>query len=298
MGNARRELLGEGRLVLDIRDRPEPPQLRFETTDDGRLLLLRQGERPLLLGRSAVPGASCCPELRLHRLGGYRSPLPPLTAARQRSSVNWPHEYARRLEEATGTPLADGRWELALRTGFPPGIWEEDLVREWPGGTLELSCGGGWHGVVPLRPLSPPGSGRVRAQRKLVREGAAAPVLLWWVSFLDGWLLLDGHDRAVAALAEGRRPDSVVLEQLPAAGEQWRGAEKIEEAHAYHMARLAALPPGPGVERQRAHLERAYGEALAELPYAVVPTVTRPLPGGAPAWHALAAAAMFQFPRD
>ncbi|MEU6504814.1 hypothetical protein [Streptomyces sp. NPDC046942] len=299
MGNARRELLGAGRLVLDIRDRPEPPSLRFETADDGRMLLLRQSGRPLLLGRSVADGAPCCPELHLHRLDGYRSPLPPLSAAQQRSSsLNWPHQYARWLEEATGTPLRDGRWELALRTGFPPGIWEEDLVREWPGGELGLYCGGGWHGVVPLRPLSPPDSGRVKAQRRLVREGTVAPVLLWWVTFLDGWLLLDGHDRAVAALAEGRRPDCVVLTRLPAAGEQWRGAEKIEEAYEHHMKRLAALPPGPGTERQRDRLERAHGDTLAELPYASVSTGTHPLPGGAPAWRALARAAMFQFPGD
>ncbi|WP_369388842.1 hypothetical protein AB5J72_15545 [Streptomyces sp. CG1] len=297
MGNARRELLGAGRLVLDIRDRPGSPSLRFETADDGRKLLLRQAGRPLLLGSSVVDGAPCCPELRLHRLDGYRSPLPPLSAARQRSSVNWPHEYARRLEEATGTPLSDGRWELALRTGFPPGIWEEDFVREWPGGSLGLYCGGGWHGVVPLRPLSPPDSGRVKAHRRLVREGTSAPVLLWWVTFLDGWLLLDGHDRAVAALAEGRRPDSVVLAQLPPADKQWHGAEKIDEAHEYHVQRLAALPPGPETERQRDAVNRAYGDTLAELPYATVPTATHPLPGGAPAWHALAAA-MLQFPGD
>ncbi|GAA2476402.1 hypothetical protein GCM10023100_55800 [Actinocorallia cavernae] len=49
MAAARREPLGPGRLVLDVTDRPGPPPLRFETAADGRLLL-RQGERPLLLG--------------------------------------------------------------------------------------------------------------------------------------------------------------------------------------------------------------------------------------------------------
>ncbi|MEV5876690.1 hypothetical protein AB0L75_21130 [Streptomyces sp. NPDC052101] len=294
MGNARRELLGADRLVLDIEDRPGPPPLRFETADGGRLLL-RQSGRPLLLGRSV---GSCCPDLHLHRLAGYRPPLPPLRADRQRSSVNWPHEYARRLEAATGTPLSDGRWELALRTGFPPGIWDEDFVREWPGGRLGLYCGGGWHGVLPLRPLSPPDSGRVKAQRKHVREGTAAPVLLWWVTFLDGWLLLDGHDRAVAALAEGRTPECVQLTRLPD-GDKWQyGAEQITKAHEYHLKNIAARPPGPGTERGRAALERSYGTALAELPYAVIPTATSPLPGGPPAWDALAAAAMFQFPSD
>ncbi|KUN25961.1 hypothetical protein AQJ11_18565 [Streptomyces corchorusii] len=46
-------------------------------------------------------------------------------------------------------------------------------------------------------------------------------MLLWWVTALDGWLLLDGHDRAVAALAEGRTPPCVVLTRLPDE-EDWR----------------------------------------------------------------------------
>lgn len=36
-------------------------------------------------------------------------------------------------------------------------------------------------------------------------------MLLWELSAFDGWLILDGHDRAVAALAEGYEPASVIL---------------------------------------------------------------------------------------
>ncbi|MGW2641002.1 hypothetical protein [Streptomyces sp. NPDC001348] len=294
MGNAHREPLGRSRLVLDIRDRPGPPPLRFESAD-GRRLLLRQGERPLLLGRTV--GEGCCPDLHLHHLDGYRSPLPPLRAQTQRSSVNWPHQYARWLDQADGTPLRDGRWEPALRTGFPPGVWTEDLLRGRLADRLELSCCGR-QGVVPLRPLSPPDAGRVKAYRKHVREGTVAPFLLWWVSFLDGWLLLDGHDRAVAALAEGRTPHCLELSRAPDDGSRQRAAQEITEVHEHRMERLAARPPGPGVDRQRATLERAHAETIAALPYGLVPTGTEPLPGGAPAWDALASRVMFQFPGD
>ncbi|MGW6733575.1 hypothetical protein [Streptomyces sp. NPDC055013] len=295
MNRGHRELLGPGRLVLDVRDRPGPPALRFETADRGRLLL-RQGDRPVLLGRSV--GEGCCPELHLHRLDGYRSPLPPLRSSAMRSSVNWPHQYARWLEEAEGTPLRDGRWELARRTGFPPGIWIEDFVRDWPGGRLELYCGGGWHGVVPLRRLSAPDAARVKAYRKHARDGSLAPVLLWWVTFLDGWVILDGHDRAVAALAEDRTPECVELGRVPDE-EQWRrAAEEVTEAHEHRVQGLADHADDPGAEHRRATMERAYGETIASLPYGVPPTRFLPLSGGAAAWDELAARVMFQFPRD
>jgi hypothetical protein len=290
-----RELLGPGRLVLHVQGRPGPPSLRFEKAEDGRLLL-RQGERPVLLGRSV--GEGCCPELYLHRLDGYRSPLPPLRSADLRSSLNWPHQYTRWLEEADGTPLRDGRWELARRSGFPPGIWNEDFVREWPTGRLELSCGGGRHGVLPLRRLSPPDAARVKAYRKHAREGTLAPVLLWWVTFLDGWVILDGHDRAVAALAEERTPECVELSQVPDEEDWRRAAEGVAESHGHRIRQLAAHPADPGTERQRTTLERAHADMLASLPYAVVPTRIWPLPGGARTWGDLADRAMFQFPRD
>ncbi|MEV0171078.1 hypothetical protein AB0I00_08105 [Streptomyces sp. NPDC050803] len=288
MNRGHRELLGPGRLVLNVTDRPGPPALRFERASGGRLLL-RQGERPVLLGRSV--GKGCCPELYLHRLDGYRSPLPPLRSAEMRSSVNWPHRYAGWLEESDGTPLWDGRWELARRGGFPPGIWTEDFVRAWPSGRLELYCGGGWHGVLPLRRLSPPDAGRVKAYRKHAREGTLAPVLLWWVSFLDGWVILDGHDRAVAALAEERTPQCVELTQVPGE-EQWRrAAEEVTEAHEHRMRGLDDEP-------RRAAVERAYADTIASLPYGVPPTRLHDLPGGAETWDELAARVMFQCPRE
>ncbi|MGV9457142.1 hypothetical protein [Streptomyces sp. NPDC003635] len=173
-------------------------------------MLLRQGERPLLLGRA--DGTGCCRDLAMHRFDGYRSPLPPIRSALMRAPGNWPHRYTSWLEDAEGTPLCDGRWEVRERRQFPPYVWGgEEFVRDWPGGSLELYCGGGWNGVLPLRRLSAPDAPRVKAYRKHAREGTLAPVLLWSVTFLDGWLILDGHDRAVAALAEGWTPPCAVL---------------------------------------------------------------------------------------
>ncbi|MFD5798228.1 hypothetical protein ACFWIO_32820 [Streptomyces diastatochromogenes] len=296
MDRSRRELLGPGGLVLDVRGRPGPPSLRFECAPGGRLLL-RQGERPVLLGREEQGG--CSREgLFVHRLAGYRSPLPPTRSAGQRRPGNWVHQYARWLEEAPqGGPLHEGRWLLGERHRFPTFVWWGDFLRDWPGGHLDW-CRGGWEGVVPLRPLSPEDDPRVKAYRKHAREGTLAPVLLWWVTLLDGWVILDGHDRAVASVAEGRTPLCVVLTRVPDEEDWHRTADEVTQGHERRMERLTAHPADPGTERQRDTLARAYGDVMSSLPYEPAPTRSWPLPGGAPAWDALAGAAMFQFPSD
>ncbi|WP_255950845.1 hypothetical protein [Streptomyces odontomachi] len=265
MTRATREPLPGGGVVLAVPDsRPGPPALRFERIT-GRRWLLRQGGRPLIQARSE--GDGCCRDLHLRRLPGQRSPLPSLPAARLRGGANWPHRYARWLEETAHGPLHHGRWLLTSRTTFAPGIWDCDLVSDWPDATIELLCGGGWHGVLPLRPLPAPDAPRVKAYRKHAREGTLAPVLLWWVSFLDGWLLLDGHDRAAAALLEGGPPACVELVRVPDDAD-WRAtAEDITEAHEERMARLAARPAGPHIARQQQALERGYADVLSTLPY-------------------------------
>lgn len=286
MGRGCRELLGSGGLVLDVRDRPGPPPLRFETADGGRMLL-RQDERVLLLARVERANQG----VHVSRYAGYRSPLPPMRSALMRDPGNWVHAYARWLEEACHGPLHDSRWHLRVRTVFPPYVWHAaDFVRTWPHCHLDWS-GYGWHGVVPLRPLSAEDAPRVRACRKHARDGTLAPVLLWWVTALDGWLLLDGHDRAVAALAEGRSPPCVVLARVPDE-EDWR--REVREATEAHRIRSAA----PGTERWRETWARALAEVVSGLPYAEARTRSWPLPGGVPAWEAVAGAAMFQFPGD
>ena len=189
--------------------------------------------------------------------------------------------------------MHDGRWSLTRRPHFTPGIWTTDFVQDWPNGALELYCGGGRHGILPLRRLSPPDAPRVKAYRKHARDGTLAPVLLWWVTFLDGWLILDGHDRAVAALAEGAPPECVELRHVPEDEDWHRTAAELTEAHAQHARDLADRPT-----RRLNTLERGFGDALASLPPDPAPPPAWSLPGGAPAWDDLAARAMFECPRD
>jgi hypothetical protein len=57
-----------------------------------------------------------------------------------------------------------------------------------------------WSQVLALRPLAGAEAARVKAYRRLVRERTLPPLLVWYVSGLGCYLLVDGHDRLAAAL--------------------------------------------------------------------------------------------------
>jgi len=57
-------------------------------------------------------------------------------------------------------------------------------------------------------------SGRVKWWRKKCREQALPPILLWFIGGLASYIILDGHDRLQAALAEGIQPQFLVLSEI------------------------------------------------------------------------------------
>jgi hypothetical protein len=65
--------------------------------------------------------------------------------------------------------------------------------------------------VFRLRRAPRPDAARVKAWRKHARAGSLPPVLVAYVSGLDLFALLDGHDRLEAALAEHLPPPVLVL---------------------------------------------------------------------------------------
>ncbi|GGN22012.1 hypothetical protein FHR83_002226 [Actinoplanes campanulatus] len=172
------------------------PGMWWELAGTDRMLLRQQGQ-PVLFAR-VHPHRY---RVRLHRTGGFRSPVPPVRADEARritAAVSWAHRFS------AGWPRLPGVRNL------PPYSLTTDLVLDWPGAELDW-LGDGWNGVVPLRPLPTPDDGRVKAYRKLAGDGLLPPLLLWWASNLDGWLLIDGHSRLAAARAEGLPPVTLVL---------------------------------------------------------------------------------------
>ncbi|KAA8997609.1 hypothetical protein FJU30_17675 [Affinibrenneria salicis] len=67
--------------------------------------------------------------------------------------------------------------------------------------------------VLNLRDSQPAG-GRVKWWRKVSRAGSLPPILLWRVAGLSSWVILDGHDRLCAALAEGIPPHFIALSEV------------------------------------------------------------------------------------
>ena len=79
-----------------------------------------------------------------------------------------------------------------------------------------------------------PDSGRVKWWRKKCREGALPPVLVWFISGLASFVILDGHDRMQAALAEGLQPQFLVLSEL--SEDMQRPDEKTRERILHSLA--------------------------------------------------------------
>jgi hypothetical protein len=149
---------------------------------------------------------------------------------------------------------------------------------------------GAWQ-VLPLRPLAGPDTGRVKAYRKQARAGALAPVFLWWISGLDCYVVLDGHDRLVAALSENVEPPMLALSSVST-----QQAAVDTEAVLSRYARTAealerqVAARVPGAANARAAVNRRLAEDLKTIETAYGVTRAWPLRGGNARWHALAAA--------
>jgi hypothetical protein len=114
---------------------PEKPGLRWEVTS-GRHLLLRQ-DRDVVLAASVEPYRAGVKVIRADR---YRSPIPPLRAARARRMplsgtpewpLSWAHRFAARLASNPLGPLHTGRWLLRSRGSYEFGL-RFAPTRAWP----------------------------------------------------------------------------------------------------------------------------------------------------------------------
>lgn len=268
----------------------------------GRRLLIRQADRVVLLGRQRAQhrGVYYC------RTGLYESPLPPIPVrharrARETSddddawAARWTHQFAAWLQARPEGPLHVGRWTLAW--GMPrwavPGHWRRVHVIDPDQGHIT------WFGygdpdedvrdVLPLRRLSPHTAARVKSYRRQHREGILPPALLWWVSGLNVLLVVDGHDRIAAALAEGGAPEVVVL--APTADPRWISAVQQPPLRAYEgrIVDLQSRPAGPLDGSRIAHLGNHLATELRGIARTEGPTRAWPVPGGYKAWDNLAA---------
>lgn len=272
-------------LTLEV-ERPARPGLRVEVAS-GRRLLLRQADRTALFGVQRTG----CWGVHYARTGRFRSPLPLISAALARQiretsaddewARRWTHRFIDWLSAAADGPLHTGSWTFAR--GMPswaaPKSWARLPAFDPDRGHIT------WFGygdpdedardILPLRKLLPPDAARVKAFRRQFREGVLPPVLLWWVSGLNTLLVIDGHDRVAAALAEGSVPEVVVL--APAVDPVWLSAWGRIQIRAYEGRMTQVAPPaadlGRRLARELSESARIEGGSRAWL-----------VPGGAAAW--------------
>jgi hypothetical protein len=280
-------------LRLDVAAPPRPG-LRVEVTA-GRRLSIRQGDRVVLLARQRARHRG----VHYGRTGGYASPLPPITADRARRLAAadedaWAHHFAARLRETATGPLHEGRWNLV--PGMPrwtvPTHWDRLIDVDPDVGHVTWAGFGDpvedFRDILPLRRLSPAGAARVRSYRRQHREGVLPPVLLWWVSGMATLLLLDGHDRLVAALAEGARPDVLVL--APAVRDDRSSAFLRDHHIREYDHRVAAMASDPLAPLRLGVLGARLAAELHDTDRREGATRAWPLRGGRPVWDAMATA--------
>ncbi|WP_330461644.1 hypothetical protein OIB37_35155 [Streptomyces sp. NBC_00820] len=283
-------------LSLAVQDRHQPGLCVFSA---GARLLVSQLSQPVLL---AVVGEQH-EGVDFWRTDGYRSFVPPLRADVARvlagSRERWAHRFAQYLIDSPGGPLHEGRWLLSCESPLQPWrhadtshaeYWSSMLVDGHPDGYVDwFRHSHAWE-VLPLRPMPDADDSRVKAYRKQAREGTLPPVLLWWVSGLDCHVILDGHARYAAAVAESVEPPLLQLHRTLPRDDL---AARTEEAVGFYegeLARFAELRAvhGSTVPDGAATAGPQLVRLFHDLNVAEQPTWAWPLPGGEKQWHHVA----------
>ena len=156
----------------------------------------------------------------------------------------WCRYFARQLMAAPASLLSSGRWLLRPMEGVKPTapyvLNKQIPVKQWrfetprtspdisvfwslysedipdlqnPEKVIFVDWWGGGNQLLPRYPVASD-CGRVKWWRKKCREGTLPPILLWFISGLASFVILDGHERMQAALAEGIPPQFLVLSEL------------------------------------------------------------------------------------
>lgn len=203
MQHARWEVHGEGRALISVRSLPR------EDVGAARLELASAWPRSMRLcldGKAVFwarvwsdhHGWTWLPNEPMPRvLPSFDAAEMRARASREHPWLGWIERMAPFIEELCGT-----RRPIDLVTGPGTSRYRELQASVTP----SRSFAGGddpWSAMpLPSRPWPSSDDGRVKAYRKLLREGVAPPVLLVWISGLRTSLVLDGHARMVAASLE------------------------------------------------------------------------------------------------
>ena len=138
-------------------------------------------------------------------------------------SSHWAKFFANALGNTKSSPLYSGKWSITnqnqyIETGSDLPNWpssEENKVGFYTTRPLYLDWGAaGNYGVMALKAMPPESDGRVKWWRKKVKEGTCPPALIWFISCLQAYVILDGHSRLRAFQLENQKPKYMVLKPL------------------------------------------------------------------------------------
>ncbi len=237
--------------------------------------------------------------------------LPPISAAEVREvagaagsdawSDAWSRRFMRGLLSSVLSPLHAGRWWMARMPAYlSDGSYLKVDATTWlpPVAQLGRFADQRRHDYTPwdfcddpcplaLRDLSLPSDGRVKAWRRACREGTLPPVLVQWVSGICRYVVLDGHDRLLAALEEGQLPQLLALFSVRAR-ERQVDPQRAEQVSAIVQRQLAAagnpeLRPGRAFRVETAN--RLLVEAFDDRPHVGPTSRAWPLDGGVTSWR-------------
>ncbi len=234
----------------------------------------------------------------------------PFEDARRHASANpmecsrtWARAFARELLLSPSSPIWNGpmfvgptpgflgnarpRIRTTGRIGVPAAMGLGDVPTLPAHGATEWDFGDPL-APLPLRNLSLETSGRVKAYRKLVREGCLPPLLLLWITGLDRYVILDGHDRLLAALLEGKAPSCMAV--LGLSEHSYPKDTKRNAVMVAQIERSLALAQKPieGTRPRRGFTiddaNRLLVEAFDDRPSLYLASRAWPLEGGAESW--------------
>jgi len=287
------------------------PALHMQAGRRG-LMRLMAGSWPVLWARVEADYYGYWYVRRALAAGSPGLVTPPFTAVEARSPsepmgseawyLAWAKFFARKLEASAVSPLGPGRWWLVPSKAHPAPVGRRHISSRGP--AIPAVCHldrvaeqgahdyADWdlHDLAPLamRSMSSVEDDRVKAWRRGCREKALPPVLLMWVSGLARYVILDGHDRLLAALAEGEMPPVLSLLRLQES-QVTEDASKARLVADEVSAQLLAAKDPELRPRRPFRVETANSlliEAYDDRPCLAPVTRAWPLNGGARVWLA------------
>jgi hypothetical protein len=238
------------------------------------------------------------------RAGQIPHLLAPLTTAQAREAEGRPARWARfvaRMLSASGV-LHSGKWEVLPAYGETEDArYHGTRMASWMGRRVQVISvcqperalerrdadrwswdvdGGGW--LLGLRQPSSPEAGRVKAWRKVARAGMLPPLVIYFVSALDSWLLLDGHDRLLAATLESV---PVPMISVSAVRELDAGPDPEEQARIYEELKGRFGGAGPLDLSTTRSLAWAIRAKFPSPSFTIFKSRAWPIPGGRETWR-------------